>query len=148
MKAIIQRVNHASVRVAWNIVGKIEHGLLVFFGVSSGDNEMDAEKILKKILNVRIFRDENEKMNLSVKDINGEILSVSQFTLCANCKKWNRPSFTNAENPEIAKKMWEFCNKKIRTELGKVETGIFGADMKIELENDGPVTIILDSKVL
>lgn len=148
MKAIIQRVNQASVQVEWNIVGKINRGFLVFFGISSGDSKADAEKILKKIFNLRIFQDENGKMNLSIKDINWEILSVSQFTLCADCKKWNRPSFTNAENPEIAKKLWEFCNEKIRTELGKVETGIFGADMKINIENNGPVTIILDSKEL
>lgn len=147
MKIVLQRVSHASVEVNWQIVGQIEKWLLLLVWVWQDDTKIDADKLAKKILNLRIFQDENEKMNLSVQDIGGKILSVSQFTLFANCKKGNRPSFTNAWHPEMAKNLWEYFNKKLRENIS-VETGIFGADMKVELENDGPVTILLDSKEL
>lgn len=147
MKVVLQRVTSASVEVKEKIVWKIQNGLLLLVGIESGDSEDLIEKFAKKILNLRIFEDENGKMNLSVLDTGGSILSVSQFTLAADCKKWNRPSFANAENPEIAKIFWEKFNKKLSENI-VVETGIFGAEMKVSLINDGPVTIILDSKDL
>lgn len=148
MKVVLQRVTSASVEVEKKIVGKIDNWLLLLVGMSENDDEATIEKMVKKILNLRIFQDENGKMNLSVLDTGGEILSVSQFTLFADCKKWNRPSFIGAGNPEIAKKLWEDFNQKIFEKTGKIQTGIFGADMKVALENDGPVTIILDSEEL
>lgn len=147
MKVILQRVTSASVEVDNQIVGKITNGLLLLVGIESGDSEDLIKKFAKKILNLRIFEDENGKMNLSVLDTRGSILSVSQFTLAADCKKWNRPSFAGAENPEIAKKFWEKLNEKMRENI-IIETGIFGAEMKVNLINNGPVTIILDSRDL
>lgn len=144
MKIILQRVSSASVAVDGKIVGQIEKWLLLLVWVWQSDTKEDANKLAKKVLNLRIFRDENDKMNLSVQDIGGKILSVSQFTLFADCKKWNRPSFVNAWHPEIAKNLWEYFNEKLRENI-PVETGVFGADMKVSLENDGPVTIVLDS---
>lgn len=147
MRIIVQRVDNASVSVEWKIVWQIKKWLLLFVGIGQNDGENDIEKMVKKIINLRIFQDENQKMNLSVSDIDGQILSISQFTLFADCKKWNRPSFTNSANPEFAKNLWDFFNKKLG-EYIKVETGIFGADMKIDLLNNWPVTIFLDSENL
>ena len=130
MRALIQRVTSASVKVDEKIVGKIGKGFLIFLGVYEEDTEEKMEKLTKKIVNLRIFNDENDKMNLSIKDVNGEILLISQFTLCADTRKGNRPSFVSAKNPKDANVI--------------VEKGIFGADMKVELLNDGPVTILLD----
>lgn len=144
MRALIQRVTSASVKVDGKIVGKIGKGFLVFLGIYEEDTEEKIEKLTKKIINLRIFNDENDKMNLSIKDIKGEILLISQFTLCADTKKGNRPSFVSAKNPKDANKIYEKIIESIRNENIIVEKGIFGADMKVELLNDGPVTILLD----
>lgn len=146
MRLLIQRVKNASVEVDKKIAGEISHGLLVFIGVGEADTELECEKLCDKMLNLRIFSDENDKINLSVKDVNGEILVISQFTLYADCKKGNRPSFIKAGNPQRANKLYEYfiklCKERFDT---KVEHGIFGADMKVSLLNDGPFTVILDS---
>ena len=144
MKVVLQRVKYAKVNVNNNTVGKINQGLLLFVGIGNNDNESIADKLVKKICNLRIFEDENKKMNKSVKDINGEILVISQFTLYADCKKGNRPSFINACEPKKANELYEYFKNKCKQEVEIVESGIFGADMKIELLNDGPVTIILE----
>lgn len=146
MKIVLQRVCQAQVSVQNRIVWNIGKWLLLFVGIEIGDSENDIDKMVQKILNIRIFEDENAKMNLSVTDTLGEILSVSQFTLLADTKKWNRPSFQNAENPAIAEKLWNQFNEKMAKNLAHIETGIFGADMQVNIVNDGPVTIILDSK--
>ncbi len=144
MRALIQRVTSASVKVDGKIVGKIGKGFLVFLGIYEEDTEEKIEKLTKKIVNLRIFNDENDKMNLSIKDVKGEILLISQFTLCADTRKGNRPSFVSAKNPKDANKIYEKIIESIRNENIVVEKGIFGADMKVELLNDGPVTILLD----
>ena len=144
MKFVIQRVNRASVEVDGSIVGKIGKGFLVFIGVSNTDTKEIADRYLKKMIGLRIFKDENEKTNLSLSDVNGELLLVSQFTLYANCKKGNRPSFTEAGSPDLANDLYEYLVSEAKKLVSVVETGIFGANMKISLENDGPFTIILD----
>lgn len=144
MKAVIQRVTNAEVKVDGKAVGEIGEGLLILLGVGPDDTEENADTLIKKICNLRIFRDENDKMNLSVKDIDGEILVVSQFTLYADCTKGNRPSFVEAASPEKAEKLYEYFKEKCKLEVKKVECGVFGADMKVSLLNNGPVTIILE----
>lgn len=142
MRAVVQRVKRAKVMINDKIVGKIDEGLLILLGVTHEDTEENVDYLVRKILNLRIFKDENDKMNLSVKDIKGEILVVSQFTLYADTSKGNRPSFTNAAKPEIANKLYEYFKEKCAEEI-KVQSGEFGANMQVELINDGPVTIVI-----
>lgn len=144
MKVVLQRVTKASVEVDGNTVGKIGSGLLVLLGVGQGDTEKDCERLAEKIVNLRIFSDENDKINLSLKDIDGELLIVSQFTLYADCKKGHRPNFLNAAKPDEANRLYEYFIRICREKVPKVESGIFGADMKVSLLNDGPFTIILE----
>ena len=147
MKIVIQRVSEASVTIDSKIVAQINQGLLVLVGIEEADTIEDTNWLVSKIVNLRIFADENDVMNLSVKDINGEIIAVSQFTLHALTKKGNRPSYIKAAKPDIAIPMYEKFVQQLETELGKkIQTGQFGADMKVALVNDGPVTIIIDSK--
>ena len=147
MKAVIQRVSQSSVTINEEIVAQIQQGLLVLVGIEDADNQQDINWLTSKIANLRIFGDENEVMNLSLKDINGEIIVVSQFTLHAATKKGNRPSYIKASKPEIAIPLYESFVKQMEIELGKeVQTGQFGADMKVSLVNEGPVTIINDKK--
>ena len=148
MKAVIQRVAHASVVVDDKTVGSCERGYLILLGVAQGDTEIDAELLCKKIAALRIFRDENDKMNLSVRDIDGEALVISQFTLMANYRHGNRPDFLESAKPEDANRLYEYFVELLSRELRRVEKGIFGADMKVSLLNDGPVTICMDSEVL
>jgi len=148
MKFVIQRVSHASVEVENKIVGKINQGFLVLIGVTNSDTKDTADTLINKLLKLRIFEDNDGKMNLSIKDVNGSLLLVSQFTLYANCKKGNRPDFLNAAKPDYANELYEYIIEKCKNENIRVETGIFGADMKVNLLNDGPVTIILDSEDL
>lgn len=144
MKLVIQRVSEAKVEVNNETVGKIGQGFLVLFGVGEGDTKEKAEYLAEKLCNLRVFRDENDKMNLSIKDINGELLIVSQFTLYADCKRGNRPSFVNAALPDKANELYEYFIDICKKEVKNVQNGIFGADMKVTLVNDGPVTIILE----
>ena len=146
MKIVVQRVSQASVKVNGEIVGEISQGLLLLIGIEENDEKEDAEWLSKKILDLRIFSDEEGKMNRSVKDINGEILCVSQFTLIADYKKGNRPSFIKAAKPEKAVPLFEYFKGLIKSSGLKTESGVFGADMKVSLLNDGPVTIVMDSK--
>lgn len=148
MIAVIQRVKHSSVSVDGATVGKCGHGLMILLGVAVGDSEREAERLATKILNLRIFCDENDKMNLSIKDIDGEALVISQFTLLANYKKGNRPDYFGAEAPSRANELYEYFASLMRKELKSVETGVFGADMQVEILNDGPVTIVMDSNQL
>ena len=147
MKLVIQRVKHASVTVDGNVTGKIGKGFLVLIGIANSDTKEIADQYLKKLLNLRIFEDENGKTNLSLKDVNGELLLVSQFTLYADCRKGNRPSFIKAGNPDMAEALYEYMIEACRKEIPVVETGIFGADMQVELLNDGPFTIVLDERL-
>lgn len=149
MKAVIQRVVNSSVAIDRKTVGAVERGYMILLGVEQGDTKADADKLIKKIPVLRVFEDENGKMNLSCLDVNGEILVISQFTLCADCSHGRRPSFTNSAPPDIANSLYEyFVDELKKSGVSKVETGEFGADMKVSLINDGPVTIILDSKDL
>lgn len=144
MRIVLQRVTHASVRVDGEYTGKIDSGLLVLLGVADTDTREDCERLAKKIANLRIFSDENDKINLSVMDIDGEILVVSQFTLYADCRKGNRPSFVNAGKPEYANELYEYFIECCKPYVKNVQHGMFGADMKVELLNDGPFTVILE----
>ena len=147
MKVVIQRVSQASVTIDSKIVADIQKGLLVLVGIEDADTQEDSNWLVGKIVNLRIFGDENDVMNLSVKDIDGDIIVVSQFTLHASTKKGNRPSYIKASKPEVAIPLYENFVKQLEKELGKkVQTGVFGADMKVLLLNDGPVTILMDSK--
>ena len=147
MRIVIQRVSEASVTVDENITGAIGTGLLVLVGIEDADTDDDITWLSNKIVNLRIFNDENGVMNLGIKEGNGDILLISQFTLHANTKKGNRPSYIKASKPEIAIPLYEKLIRQLETDLGKkISTGIFGADMKVRLLNDGPVTIVIDSK--
>ena len=148
MSLVIQRVHHAEVQVDGNTIGKIGKGLLVFVGAGQNDTKEIADKYLRKLLGLRIFEDKNGKTNLSLKDVDGELLIVSQFTLYANCKKGNRPSFIEAGEPHMAEALYEYMIEKAKKSVPVVEHGEFGADMKVSLLNDGPFTIILDEKIL
>lgn len=145
MKVVLQRSKNSKVTINNKITGQINHGLVLLSSFTDGDTFETIDKIIDKIINLRIFEDENEKMNLSLLDTNGEILNISQFTLYADCKKGRRPSFVHALNPNDASNLYDYMNQQLKNRNIKTETGIFGADMKVEIYNDGPVTIILDS---
>lgn len=145
MRLLVQRVKYANVKVNSEIIGKIDNGFLVFLGITHTDTEENADYLVQKLINLRVFEDENEKMNLSIQDIKGELLIISQFTLYADTKKsGNRPSFTDAAKPEQANKLYEYFIEKCKEKGIYTQTGEFGADMKVELLNDGPVTIMLE----
>ena len=144
MKFVIQRVKNAKVDVDNKTVGKIDNGFLVLIGITHTDTKEVADYLVKKLINLRVFEDENGKMNLSLNDINGSILLVSQFTLYADCSGGNRPSFVEAAKPDFSNELYEYIINECKKKVDKVETGIFGADMKVSLLNDGPVTIILE----
>ena len=148
MKLVIQRVKKASVSVDGECVGSCQKGLFMLLGVAQGDTAKDAELLAKKVLGLRVFTDENDKMNLSVRDIDGEALVVSNFTLLANYKKGNRPDYMGAAKPDEANELYEYFTSLIAAELHRVETGRFGAHMEISIDADGPVTIVMDSAVL
>lgn len=148
MRFLIQRVNHASVRVDGETVGQIQKGFLVLIGISQYDNQAIADKMVKKMIGLRIFEDENGKTNKALADVGGSLLLVSQFTLYADASHGNRPGFTDAGRPELASPLYEYIIAKAKESVPVVERGIFGADMKVELENDGPFTIWLDSEVI
>ena len=148
MKFVIQRVKNASVEVDNKIVGSINKGFLVLIGITHTDTKEIADVLINKLIKLRVFEDENEKMNLALNDINGELLLISQFTLYADCRKGNRPAFIDAAKPDYANKLYEYIIEECKKQEINVQTGIFGADMKVNLLNDGPVTIILDSSDL
>jgi len=148
MKFVIQRVNRASVEVDNKVIGKINKGFLVLIGITHNDNVEIADKLIKKLINLRVFEDENGKMNLALKDVKGELLLISQFTLYADCKDGNRPAFIEAAKPEFANELYEYVVEQCKKQNVNVQTGAFGADMKVSLMNDGPVTIIMDSDKL
>ncbi len=149
MKAILQRVTFAEVKVDGNTVGKIDNGFLILLGVAEGDTEKEADALSAKVATLRVFTDENDKMNLSLADIDGEVLVISNFTLYADCSHGRRPNFMKAAKPDIAEPLYEyFCKKMVDNGVRKVEKGIFGADMKVSLLNDGPVTIDIDTRDL
>lgn len=148
MRFVIQRVTEANVKVDGQVIGSINKGFMVLIGISDSDTKEIADKMIKKMIGLRIFEDENGKTNLALKDVDGELLLISQFTLYADCKKGNRPSFINAGKPDMANEMYEYIIAKCREELPVVEKGEFGADMKVSLLNDGPFTIYLDSNEL
>ena len=147
MRVVVQRSKASKVTIDGKVNGKIDFGYVLLVGFTEGDNESIIDKMIDKVLHLRIFEDENEKMNLSIQDVGGSILSISQFTLYANCTEGRRPSFTEALNPNEATKLYDYFNKKMSEQI-HTECGIFGADMKVEIYNDGPCTIILDSKEL
>ena len=148
MKFVIQRVTHAKVTVDRAVLGIIEKGFMVLIGVEDSDTQAVADKMISKMLGLRIFEDEAGKMNLALKDVGGGLLLISQFTLYADCKKGNRPSFVKAGKPDMAEPMYEYIIEKCREQIENTQKGQFGADMKVELLNDGPVTIVLDSHEL
>ncbi|MBR5316203.1 MAG: D-tyrosyl-tRNA(Tyr) deacylase [Firmicutes bacterium] len=148
MKFVIQRVSEASVTIDGEIRGKIDKGFVVLIGVGNGDTKEIADKYIKKLLNMRIFEDENGKTNLALKDVDGQLLLISQFTLYANCKKGNRPSFVDAGAPDMAEALYDYIVEECRKEIPVVQTGEFAADMKVALINDGPFTVILDEAIL
>ena len=148
MRFVVQRVTHASVTVDGDVIGKIGQGFMVLIGVSDEDTKETADKMVKKLLGLRIFEDENGKTNLDIHTVGGSLILISQFTLYADCKHGNRPSFIKAGKPDMANEMYEYIIAKCREQVEIVETGEFGADMKVELLNDGPFTILLDSDQL
>lgn len=145
MRFVIQRVKHAGVTIDGEQTGRIGQGLLVLIGIAEEDTRQIADKMLRKLIHLRIFEDENGKTNVNLSDVQGELLLVSQFTLYADCKKGNRPSFTGAGSPEMANALYDYIVSECRKQVSVVQTGRFGADMKVELVNDGPFTIVLDS---
>lgn len=147
MKLVIQRVSRASVTVRGKVIGRIGQGYLVLVGVGQGDTKEDADRLMRKMIGLRIFSDENGKINKSLKDVGGELLLVSQFTLYADCRHGNRPGFTEAGDPQAAKELYEYVIESCRKDVPVVEQGEFGAEMQVELINDGPFTIILDSEI-
>ena len=144
MKFVIQRVTHAEVAVEGEVIGKIGKGFMVLIGVAQDDTRVIADKMVKKLTGLRIFEDENGKTNLALKDVDGELLLISQFTLYANCKKGNRPSFTQAGDPKKAEELYEYIIKECSKEIDVVQTGVFGAHMEVALINDGPFTVVLE----
>lgn len=148
MKFVIQRVREANVAVDGEIIGAIDQGFLVLVGINNTDTEEIADKMVKKLIGLRIFEDENGKTNLALNDVNGSLLVISQFTLYADCRKGNRPSFTDAGAPDMANKLYEYILSKCSEQVTNVQKGEFGADMKVSLINDGPFTIVLDSDVI
>ena len=148
MRIVLQRVKEASVTIDGEVHGAINKGYMILVGFNNDDTHEIIDRLVEKVIHLRVFEDENQKMNRSLIDVEGSILSISQFTLYADCKKGNRPSFTNAGKPDLATTLYDQFNQKLQEQGMHVETGIFGADMKIELLNDGPVTIVLDSKEL
>ena len=146
MRVVVQRCSRAEVRIDGQTVGQVGRGFLLLVGVTDGDSEAQADLLAKKVAQMRVFEDGEGKMNLALKDVDGAILSISQFTLYADCKKGNRPSFIRAARPETAAPLYDYFNARLRSEYGlQVETGRFGADMKVDFINDGPVTILLDT---
>ena len=148
MRLVVQKVSQSSVKIEGEIVGAIDKGYMVLVGITNGDDELLVEKMVDKLVNLRIFEDENDKLNLSLLDVGGSVLSISQFTLYANCKKGRRPSFIDAAKPDISSPLYDFFNKKLEEKGINVERGVFAAMMEVSLINDGPVTIILDSNEL
>lgn len=148
MRLVVQKVSQSSVKIEGEIVGAIDKGYMVLVGITNGDDELLVEKMVDKLVNLRIFEDENDKLNLSLLDVGGSVLSISQFTLYANCKKGRRPSFIDAAKPDISSPLYDFFNKKLEEKGINVERGVFGAMMEVSLINDGPVTIVLDSNEL
>lgn len=148
MKFLVQRVLQADVQTDGRVIGKIDRGLLVFVGISAADTEETADRMIKKLIGLRLFEDENGKTNLDLKAVEGQLLMISQFTLYADCRKGNRPSFTNAGGPQMASELYQYIVDRCRQQIPVVEKGIFGADMKVSLINDGPFTVLLDSEQL
>lgn len=144
MKAVVQRVTHASVTVDGEIKGQIGQGFLILLGVGQNDTEEDADRLVNKIVKLRIFSDENDKINLSLADVGGSLLVISQFTLYADCRKGNRPNFIQAGKPDDAERLYEYFVSQCKKQVPVVEKGVFGADMKVELLNDGPFTVVLE----
>lgn len=147
MKFIVQRVNKSQVEVEEKIVGKIDKGFMVLIGITHNDTKEIADFLVRKLINLRVFEDENGKMNLSLKGVQGSLLLISQFTLYADCTSGNRPSFTNAAKPEFANELYEYIIEECKKQIPNVQTGIFGADMQVSLINEGPVTIIMEKNV-